>query len=208
MRAYFIGGAARMGKTTAALELVKRRPMLAASADAIRRVAKSLVSPEANPRLHKELTRGAFGTEKHLALIRDDPEAALAAELAEAEETWKSVLDFLSYYRGDGQDAAVEGVAVLPKLLAELDFDFRAVFLVYTDDRVEALARHARDHPSDWLHEHDEATIRAWASFNQLANQYYATEAAKYGYPVVEVNPADFHSAIQRAMTILTTHSR
>lgn len=204
-KVYFIGGAPRMGKTTAALELVRRRPMLAASADAIRRVAKGLVSTEANPRLHKELNRGAFGTDKHLALLRDDPHAALAYELAEAEETWKSVLDFLDYYRYDHQDTAIEGVAVLPKLLAKSDFEFQAVFLVYPGDRTEALVSHARDNPTDWLHEHDEATIRTWAAYNRLANHYYIEEAAKYGYPVVEIHPADFYPSIQSALTILTT---
>lgn len=199
---YFIGGAPRTGKTTAVEALLEHKLLLAASTDAIRSVAKGLLSAEANPRQHK-VERGAFGSEKHIANMKNKPSMVLAQEIGEAEETWKSVLDFVSYYQQDGKDAVVEGLAILPSKLAEVDFVFKAVFIVNLSDQTNEILNHARENPNDWQNQYDDETIRIYASFNRLWNQFYADEADKYGFTVIGIDPDDFRDSIDHAVNSL-----
>jgi 2-phosphoglycerate kinase len=201
-KVYFVGGAPRTGKTLALLELIKQKPMLAASTDAIRGVAKGILSPEDNPKLFRT-GRGDFGSEQHVADMKNQPDVVLKHEIASAEETWKSVLDFVGYYQSDGKDIAIEGVAVLPEQLSKAGLDFKAVFVVNLSDPTDNILEHAKNNPSDWVNKYDEATIRAYGKFNQIWNKYYADEAKKYGYPVVEVDTDNFEASIKAAVDLL-----
>lgn len=176
--AYFIGGAPRSGKTTVIQELVKRKPMLAASTDAIRATAKGLLFPPENAKLFKT-ARGEFGNDEHVHNMLDKPDVALEHEIGKATETWRSVLDFLSYYHQDDVDSAIEGVAVLPEQLTRVKFDYKAVFIVNLADQTEAIMKHAVDHPNDWLSKYNEVTVRTFCQFNQTWNKYYFREARK-----------------------------
>jgi 2-phosphoglycerate kinase len=183
-------------------EFIKRQPMLAASTDAIRSVAKGISSPVDNPRLFRT-ERGTFGSKQHITDMNNQPDAVLKHEVASAEETWKSVLDFVSYYQGDGKDAAIEGVAVLPGQLAKVKFDFKAVFVVNLSDQTDNILRHTKNNPNDWLNKYDEETIRTYGKFNQLWNHFYADEAKKYGYSVVVVDTDNFETSVTRAVKLL-----
>ncbi len=199
---YFIGGAPRTGKTTVLQELIKKQPMMAASTDAIRSVAKGVLSSEVNPRLFRT-ERGVFGSGQHIAEMKKEPDKTLGFEIASAEETWKSVLDYVGYYQGDGKDIVVEGVAILPEQLSKATFEFRAVFIVNSNDPTENMLQHAKNHPNDWLNKYDETVIRAYGKFNQLWNKFYSDEAKKYGYPVVNVDTNNFEESIHQAVDIL-----
>ncbi|HET9412197.1 MAG TPA: hypothetical protein VFO38_05115 [Candidatus Saccharimonadales bacterium] len=200
---YFIGGAPRTGKTTVVQKLLKQKPILAASTDAIRAVALGLVSKETDPHLHR-VERGPFGSEEHLSNLKSNQELLLKQELASAEATWKSVLDFVGYYQKDAKDALVEGVAVLPSELAKVNFDFKAVFIVNLTDQTEEILSHARENSFDWLSKYDDETIRQYATFNYRWNQYYAEEAVKYGFHVVEIEPKNFHQSVDTAVELLS----
>lgn len=199
---YFIGGAPRSGKSTAIQKLIEQKPMLAASSDAIRSVAKSVLRPEQNPTLFKT-GRGALDSKRNVAAMLETPESVLSYEIGESVETWKSVLDFISYYQRDGRDAAIEGVAVIPSLLNKLPFEFSAVFIVNLNDQTDVILEHARSNKNDWLGKYDTATIRAFCHFNQVLNRYYADEASRYGYSVVEVSQDRFDENIEEAVRLL-----
>jgi 2-phosphoglycerate kinase len=199
---YFIGGAPRTGKSTILQRFVEQKPMLAASTDAIRAAAKSMTTPEQSPRLFKE-GRGAFNSEHNVIRMANDVEQALAFELGEAEETWKATLDFVKYYVRDGRDAIVEGVAVLPSKLPELPFDCRAVFIVNLNDQTDTILHHAHDNKDDWLNKYDDETIRAFCHSNLAWNKYYAEEAVKFGYEVIEVETDKFDENINKAVKAL-----
>ena len=198
---YFIGGAPRSGKTTTMHKLNERYPILSASTDAIRNVSKGMIKPEDNPKLFK-LNAGNYASEEYQRLLKEDPEQALKIEEAQSEEVWKSVLDFIGYYQRDGKDAAVEGVAILPKELAKVDFAYKVVYVV-AKNQTEAIIKHALEDENDWLHKYDEQAIRAFCDFNILWNDYYRNEAIKYGFPIVEIGPKNFESGIDEAVDIL-----
>ncbi len=198
---YFIGGAPRTGKTKIIHEVIKQRPLLAASTDAIRNVAKSLASPEDNPRLHK-VGRGSFGSEQYMKLLEYNPAKMLDFEIAAAEETWASVLQFVSYYQADDKDAALEGYVILPKELVKQSFNYKAVFFVNLNDQTETIVAHARTHIDDWLHPYSDDVIRGYCQSNRKHNQYYYNEARKYGLPVVLVGK-NFNQSVSEAVSLL-----
>lgn len=202
-RIYFIGGAPRSGKSTALQKFVEQNPMLAASTDAIRAAAKSMSTPEQNPRLFKE-GRGVFNSEQNVTGMTQNIKQTLAFEIGEAEETWKATLDFVNYYVRDGRDAVVEGIAVLPSMLPKLKFDFKAVFIVNLSDQTDIILQHAHENENDWLRKYDDDTIRAFCNFNQAWNRYYAEEATKFGYDIIEVETEKFDENINNAVKILS----
>lgn len=199
---YFVGGAPRSGKSTVLQRFVEQNPMLAASTDAIRAAAKSMTTAEQNPRLFKA-ERGAFNSLQNVTRMAQDIEQSLAYELGEAEETWKATLDFVNYYVRYGRHAIIEGVAVLPSKLPDLPFDFRAVFIVNLNDQTDTILRHAHENKDDWLNKYDDDTIRAFCHSNLAWNKYYAEEAKKYGYPVIEAETDKFEKNISDAVKIL-----
>ena len=201
-RIYFVGGAPRSGKSTVLQRFVEQKPMLAASTDAIRAAAKSMTTSEQNPKLFKA-DRGAFDSEQNVKRMVEDIEQTLTFELGEAEETWKATLDFVNYYVRDGRDAIVEGVAVLPNKLGDLPFNFRAVFIVSLNDQTDTILRHAHEKKDDWLSKYDDDTVRAFCRFNQALNKYYAEEAVRCGYQVVEVGVKRFEESIDEAVSVL-----
>ncbi|CAN5650930.1 hypothetical protein BH23PAT1_BH23PAT1_5500 [soil metagenome] len=198
-KVYFIGGAPRSGKSTVLQRFVEQKPMLAASTDAIRAAAKSMLTPEQNPRLFKQ-ERGAFDSKQNILRMAQDTNQTLAFELGEAEETWKATLDFVNYYVRDGRDAVIEGVAVLPSKLTGLPFDFKSVFIVNLHDQTDVILQYAREHKDDWLSKYDDETIHAFCHFNQVWNQYYAEKASKQGYTVIEIEPDKFDENIDNAI--------
>lgn len=106
-KVYFIGGAPRAGKTTVIEKLIESQPMLGASTDAIRNVAKGMIRPEDNPRLFKT-KRGHFSSHDNVNNLLNDHQTVLNYELGESEETWKSVLKFIEYNLRDDRDVAIE----------------------------------------------------------------------------------------------------
>lgn len=202
---FFVGGAPRSGKSTVLQHFVQRKPILAASTDAIRAAAKSMTNPEQNPRLFKA-ERGAFNSPQNVKRMAEDVEHTLSFELGEAEETWKATLEFVKYYVRDGRSAIIEGVAILPSKLHELPFDFNAVFIVNLHDQTNMILSHAHKNKDDWLNKYDDDTIRAFCHSNVAWNYYYAEEAKKYGYSIIEVETDTFENNIRDAVEILLSN--
>lgn len=176
--------------------------MLAASTDAIRNVAKGVTTSDDRPKLHK-IGRNEFDSEKHIAMMQSDPQAVMRHETYQSEEVWRSTLDFIGYYQRDGKDAAIEGVGVLPKELAKVDFDYRAVFLAPKGDQTSNIIRHARENEHDWLRKYDDSVIESFCKFVKHWNEYYSSEATKHGFTVVEIDVDDFDSGIDAAVNAL-----
>ena len=198
---YFIGGAPRSGKSTALAALLAQRPMLAASTDSIRDVARGLANKTDNPTLFKA-GRGPLDTPKNIHAMLTKPETIAPHHIKESEEVWKSVSTFLDCNINNERDCAVEGVAILPKNIHEYEYEYKAVFLVNLHDQTNAMITHARQNSHDWLNFYDENTIRAFAHFNQTLNHYYFEQAQKYDLPVVTIGK-DFNLSIDEVTAIL-----
>lgn len=176
--------------------------MLAASTDAVRNVAKGVTTAEERPKLHK-IGHGRYDLPEHLRMMRDDPQAVLLHETLQSEEVWKSTLDFIGYYHRDNKVAAIEGVAVLPKEVVKLDYDYKAIILKPIGDQTDIILKHAKENKYDWLNKYEDEVIISFCKFVKYWNDYYSSEAKIAGLTVVEIDLNNFESSIEHAVDIL-----
>ncbi len=201
-KAYFIGGAPRVGKTTTLKELVKQKALFGASADAIRHSIRGVLSAEDKPELFK-IARGAFSSPENVENMRRKPKVVVEHQNNESEVVWKSVIDFVNFSIEDGQDIGVEGVAIFPhNFTTEMSFEYKVVFIVNLQDQTETILRHAHENTFDWLHKYDDEIIRAFCVFDLELNKYYFKEAKKYNLPIVTVEE-DFSKSVNEAVKVL-----
>jgi 2-phosphoglycerate kinase len=199
--AYFIGGASRTGKSSAMQLLLQRQPILAASTDVIRDMLKGILPKAQYPDLFKA-GRGPLDSKSNLKAMWERPESVIPHHIKESEVVWKSVRDFMDANLNADRNCAIEGVAILPRLLKDYKRDFKAVFIVNPQDQTEAILAHAKANRHDWLNFYSEEAIRAFAHFNMAMNRYYSEEATKYGFPVVTVGE-DFDAGLGEVVKVL-----
>lgn len=204
-KVFFIGGAPRSGKSTAMLRFLSRRPMFAASTDAIRDVLKSVLDKDENPDLFKA-GRGPLDSESNIRAMLEHPESVIPHHTKESEFVWKSVRTFLDCNINNERDSIVEGVAILPHHLVSYKHEYSAVFIVNLSDQTEFMLAHAKANSHDWLNFYSEEAVRAFGRFNQTLNQHYYDEAKKYNLPVVVVGD-DFGKSLDEAVEILLLSS-
>lgn len=191
-----------MGKTTALKHLVLKTGVFGISTDAIRSTIRGVLGKEDHEDLFK-ITRGKFGSDKNVYNMANNPLEVIAHQNKESEAVWRSVVDYLDYNIEDGQDTAIEGVAILPRLLAGYKKPFRAVFIVNTENQTEKIMEHAHSNEYDWLRKYDDKTIRAFCIFNRELNAYYLREAKKYNLPYVIPDYANFEGSISLVLDTL-----
>ena len=200
--AYFIGGAPRAGKTTALKRFVARSGVLGVSTDAIRATIKGVLKQEENIDLFKA-SRGAFDSPENVNNMANNPRLIVDHQNRESEVVWESVVTFVDSNLEDGQDVAVEGVAVLPKQLKQYKGNSKTVFIINTEDQTDIILQHARNNHHDWLHKYSDETIKAFCIFNRDLNLFYLEQAKKYGFPYVIVDTDNFDVSIDQAIDIL-----
>lgn len=203
-KAYLIGGAPRVGKTTALKELIRQEHLLAVSSDTIRQTIRGVLDANHNHDLFK-FAKGMFSSPKDVANMQNNPAVVVGHQNRESEVVWTSILDFIKSSVEVGQDIGVEGVAILPhNLTAELPFVYRAVFIINLNDQTETILRHAHENKYDWLHKYDDEIIKAFCAYNIELNRYYYEEARKYNLPTIFVE-GDFWQSIGEAVKVLVS---
>ena len=120
----------------------------------------------------------------------------------EAELILEAVLGMLDYYERSETSVAFEGTVFTPDWVSNLqlaNLTVRAAFVGYTDaTHVEAMLKHAKNDPSDWLNQWlsdeggDESTIRAWASKQVTMSKQIQKDAAEHGYPFFDISRYPF----------------
>lgn len=194
---YLIGGAPRVGKTQAVIEVLKQRPMNAIASEEVRYM---LTRTLPNTRLKRALKQ---------TLHDIDPTRHTVAELwqdqvEQARALWPSLTHIMEAYQQDGQDVLLEGVAVLPELIAQLPFRTKALILSNQSlTHAAAVLRRARANRHDWLHAKPEAAIANYCQYFAYMDQYFRLEAEKYGLPVMTVTDQGLTNDLKRAATQL-----
>jgi 2-phosphoglycerate kinase len=189
---YLIGGAPRVGKTQAVIEVLKQHPMNAIASDEVRYMLRRTLP---RTRLQQALQKSH---ETHP--LERTVEELLQAQNAESRALWPSLIHIMEAYNQDGQDLLLEGVAVLPELAVQLPFPTKAVVLSnQAPTHAEAVLRRARAHPHDWLHDKSETEIAHYCQYFTYLDQYLCREAAKYGLPCLPVTDLAFKADLRRA---------
>lgn len=202
-KAYFIGGAPRVGKTTLTLRFIEQRPILSASTDAMRYTLRQITKEQDQPDLFN------FGKYTSNDSIRRDylmenPMNSIMIQNMESKIVWKSINDFIKSNLMDGFDVLVEGIAILPEFLDQIDYDFSAVFLGnQSESHFQTILDSARRNKNDWMHKLENETIRAFSVFNQTFSRYIQQEADKYDFPYIEIHDQTFNDDIRTALDVL-----
>ncbi len=202
-KAYFIGGTPRVGKTTLTLKVLHERSMMAASTDAIRYTLRQVLKKEDYPNLF-HLGKYTSDDPVHRNQIKNYPQEIIDIQNKESLIVWKSVDDFVRSNLEDGFDVLIEGIAILPSLLSQVDYDYNAVFLGnQSTSHYNTILKSACQNKNDWMHTLEDETIEAFSIFNTSFSFYIAEEARQYNMSYIEVGDDTFNDDIDRALKLL-----
>lgn len=202
-KAYFIGGTPRVGKTTLTLNFLQKKPILSASTDAIRYTIRRVVKENEEPDLFN-FDKYTSNDPKRRDELMANPMNSIIIQNKESEVVWRSVNNFVKSNLLDGFDILIEGIAVLPVFLSQVDYDYKAVFLGNQSDKhFETILSSARRNPNDWMHGLEDETINAFSVFNQAFGRYIEQESGKYGLSYIEMHDKSFDDDINLALNIL-----
>lgn len=189
---YLIGGAPRVGKTQAVIEVLRHRPMNAIASDEVRYMLRRTLP---NTRLKRALraTHEIHPLQKTVADLWQ-------AQNEESRALWPALVHIMEAYNQDGQDLLLEGVAVLPELVAQLPFKTKALVLSnQSPNHTEIVLRRARANTHDWLHDKSEAVIAHYCQYFAYMDQYICLEAEKHGLKIVSITDNSFKTDLTRA---------
>jgi 2-phosphoglycerate kinase len=199
-RTYFIGGAARIGKTQLALALAGKIGGHYVSTDSIRNAAKKSCKDEESDLFIINKTEHV-PEEEWLKDHNELPQKIIEYQNRESIALWPSLVSFCNSFCEDTALHIVEGVALLPSLVSAMEH--RPAHISYvgntSDKHVESMLQFAKDFPEqDWMASmgYSDEKIRAMADFVKEMSQYFKTEAAKYGFPYYEISDEDFDTSI------------
>lgn len=202
-KAYLIGGTPRTGKTTLTMQFMKERPVLAASTDAIRYTLRRVIHEADEPDLF-HLGKYTSNDPEQRNYLKTNPLDIMEMQNKESAIVWRSVANFINSNIEDGFDVLIEGIAVLPGLVQQLDCEYSAVFLGnQSEEHFQTMCTSARANSNDWMHDLEDETIEAFSIFNQEFSRYVEKEAVDKGMTYIEVHDNDFEADIQKALQVL-----
>lgn len=140
----------------------------------------------------------------------EQPDLVVDYQNRESKAIWPSVVSFCNSFSEDQAIHIVEGVALLPSLVAEMKHKPRHVIFVgnTSDSHVASMLKYAKDFPDqDWMASmnYSEEKFKGMASFIQAMSGYFKREAEKYGFPYYEIDDANFESSLEKIISDLKT---
>jgi 2-phosphoglycerate kinase len=194
-RIFLIGGAPTAGKSTVARALARSLAIPWISTDQIRRIMRTATTRKENP--------GLFGPEGYDAqrfLMEFSPEQIVELEYAQAEAVWPGVRRFITADHVWNEGFIVEGVNLLPHLIAS---DFKsdpAIQSLFLIDRDLARTRQVIFNRGLWHQaaSYPDSVKEREVSWVNLFAIRLAEDAIKYRYPIVEVQKRE--QDLQRTM--------
>jgi 2-phosphoglycerate kinase len=202
---YFIGGPPRVGKSLVAEAITSRHGINAVSTDSLGAVLETVLPPEVEPRLFAINRFNAMPEADRIRLMAEDPVRRILCQIEESKAVWQAVVPFALREQEEGRSLVVEGVAVLPELVAKLEgIDHRAVFLGNRGlTHRENIKRGAIEREHDWMRRASDEYIDAFAAFVDHMSRYVETEAHKYGFYYVEMDAKPFNDAVAEVVDVL-----
>ncbi len=106
-------------------------------------------------------------------------------------------MPFVQRERDEGRDVVVEGVAILPELVNQLEnVDFRVVFIGNQgNEHKENIKRSAQENGHDWMQDASDEYVEAFAVFVVEMSRYIEREAHIYGFNYIEISSRPFDDA-------------
>ena len=207
-RTYFIAGPMRVGKTTLAYRLAEKIGGHVVSTDAIRNAAKKVCENKTGP-LFRINTYNDLSEEEWLDRHFNHPEAVVQDLIGESEAIWRSVVSFCNVFCEDNARHIVEGIALLPHLVAGMDH--RPEHIVYVGNtsstHVDTMLDYGIENPEQcWMRAigYSEERIRGMANLVFHLSLHLKAEAEKYGFRYIEISDEKFDQSVDQVISELT----
>ncbi len=199
-----------MGKSRIASAIRQQHAVSVVSTDTLGAVLEEMLSPEVVPDLFVFGRFHEMPMTEQVAFIMNDPAALMAYVRQESHVVWKAVEAFLRREYEEGRDILIEGVAVLPELIHQLeDLPHRVVFLGNQGaHHHEHIKQSAQVHAHDWMRDASDHYIAAFALFVTRMSAYIEQEAKTYGFTYIELDNTRFGDVPDAVMTLLGLNAR
>jgi 2-phosphoglycerate kinase len=202
---YLLGGPPRVGKSIISSEIRQKHAVSVVSTDTLGAVLQNVLSPETVPDLFVFNKYNEMPMAERVKLIMKDPAELIDYVRKESHVVWKAVEAFIRRENDEGRDALVEGVAVLPELISQLEnIPHRVVFIGNQGENIqENIKRSAEENEHDWMRDVSDQYISAFAMFVKRMSAYNEQEAKKYGFKYIEMDKELFGHGTEEVMKSL-----
>jgi len=175
------------------------------STDSLGAVLENVLDPELEPGLFIVNRFNEMCVEDRIDLMVKNTAERINYQIEENRAVWKAVVPFVQRERDEGRDVVVEGVAVLPELVNQLEnVDFRAVFIGNQgNEHKENIKRSAQEIGHDWMREASDQYVEAFAVFVMEMSRYIEREAHIYGFNYIEISGRPFDDAVYQIVDSL-----
>jgi 2-phosphoglycerate kinase len=207
---FLLGGPPRVGKSIISSEIRQKHAVSVVSTDTLGTVLEKVLSPEAAPDLFVFSKFNEMPMAERVKLMMTEPAVLTDYVRRESHVVWKAVEAFVRREYDEGRDALIEGVAVLPELVSQLeDISHRVVFIGNQgENHKENIRKSAEENEHDWMRNVSEQYIGAFAVFVQRMSAYIEQEARKYGFEYIEMGTEPFRDVAEEVMKSLGLSAR
>jgi 2-phosphoglycerate kinase len=207
---FLLGGPPRVGKSIISSEIRQRYGMSVVSTDTLGAVLENVLSQEAAPDLFVFSNFNEMAMAERVKLMMTDPAELIDHVRRESHVVWKAVEAFIRRENDEGRDALIEGVAVLPELMSQLeDVPLRVVFIGNQgEDHKENIKKFAAKNEHDWMRGANDQYIGALAVFVKRMSVYIEQEAKKYGFEYIEMDKELFGDVTEEVVKSLGLSTR
>ena len=194
---YLLGGPPRVGKSVISRTITAGHGINVVSTDSLGAVLESVLAPEAEPGLFAVSKINEMTAVDRIALMVEETAERISYQIQEGHAVWRAVKPFIQREENEGRDVVMEGVAVLPELVSQLEsIDHRVVFIGNQgDEHGENIRRGAKQNEHDWMRHASDEYIDAFATFVVEMSRYVEREARRYGFRYVEMDGRPFNDA-------------
>jgi 2-phosphoglycerate kinase len=202
---FLLGGPPRVGKSIIANEIRQKHAVSVMSTDTLGAVLENVLSPESAPDLFVFNKFNKMHMAERVKLITKDPAKLIDYVRKESHVVWKAVDALIRRENDEGRDVLIEGVAVLPELMSQLDdIPHRVVFIGNQgENHKENIKKSAEENEHDWIRDVSDQYISAFAIFVNRMSTYIEQETKKYGFEYIEMDKEFFGNVTEEVMKSL-----
>jgi 2-phosphoglycerate kinase len=191
---FLLGGPPRVGKSIITSEIRQKYSVSVVSTDTLGAVLEHVLSPEVAPDLFIFSKINELPLTERVKLLEGDPVEYIEYVRKESCVVWKAVEAFIRIENDAGRDVLIEGVAILPELVSQLeDIPYRVVFIGnQAENHGENIKKFAEENDRDWMRNVSDEYISAFAVFVNRMSAYIKREAENYGLEYIEIDNKPF----------------
>ena len=207
---FLLGGPPRVGKSIISSKIRQKHAVSVISTDTLGAVLENVLSPEAAPDLFVFSKFNEMPMAERVKLLMEDPAELIDYVRKESHVVWKAVEAFIRRENDEGRDALIEGVAVLPELMSQLEnIPHRVVFIGNQGgNHKKNIKKSAEENEHDWMRDVSDEYISAFAMFVKWMSTYIEWEAKKYGFEYIEIDKELFGNVTEDVMKLLGLSTR